>query len=575
MMVVCLLNKTKKDDFVTPPAQQSITVSRSNSEAMSSVTMSADSVVTSAPAKKAKIPRSTATAMQLHCVATQEKKKEYNTAFKCATVVYAQEKGKDDGMSARTVADLIRNDCGISLSPRTIQKKVKEGEIGCSPLRHGPKGNIPELHYKNLCAAFESFVTINQINGNMQMCSAKKYGPLVFKVVYGDCEGCCSGWSELLKRVQRDTVVNLNKCKSSNAKDSCIRWTNHRNIPMWFDNWEHDLVELGFAVREPTTGKIHILEDQLGLIGYFDETCLSLNGNSTNHGGRPEAFIYNPRFPVVGKATCKNLLTSTLITGSTAAGEAFLPHIQYVTKAKTPETMHLDVDVAEHVPRVLGKFGCEEERTWPVLFGQNEKGGMDEEEFAKYLFNSIVPLFPHAKDKPGHCILLKVDLGPGRMNLNLLANLRLLGFVLYPCVPNTTHVTQETDQNYGPFKTQFLSNLELIVDERLTAKKSLSLQQKFVGLPLFVGVDRETQFNVEVGAFQKAFVRLKYLVAYKKVGAAMPEGVTRACLNNPQVLQNISNNGDDDITQLHWSIQAANDRAIHALKQAGYDAACL
>ena len=130
-------------------------------------------------------------------------------------------------------------------------------------------------------------------------------------------------------------------------------------------------------------------------------------------------MIYDSRFPVVRKATCKSSLTSTLITGSTAAGEAFPPHIQYVTKAKTPETMQLDVDVTEHVPRVLRKFGCKEERTWPVSFGQNEKGGMDEEEFAKYLFNSIVPLFPHAKDKPGHCVLLKVDLVPGWMNLNL------------------------------------------------------------------------------------------------------------------------------------------------------------
>ena len=52
----------------------------------------------------------------------------------------------------------------------------------------------------------------------------------------------------------------------------------------------------------------------------------------------------------------------------------------------------------------------------------------------------------------------------------------------------------------------------------------------------------------------------------------MQEGVTRACLNNPQVLRIISNDGDDDITKLQWSIQAANDRAIYALKQAGYDA---
>jgi hypothetical protein len=116
-------------------------------------------------------------------------------------------------MSARTVADPIRNECGISLCPRTIQKKVKEGKIRCLPLRRGPKGNIPELHYKNLCAAYELFVTINQVNGNMQMCSVKKYGPLIFKVVYGDCEGCRVDCSELLKRVLRDTACNLNKCK--------------------------------------------------------------------------------------------------------------------------------------------------------------------------------------------------------------------------------------------------------------------------------------------------------------------------------------------------------------------------
>jgi hypothetical protein len=75
--------------------------------------------------------------------------------------------------------------------------------------------------------------------------------------------------------------------------------------------------------------------------------------------------------------------------------------------------MRLDIDVAEHVPRVIGKFGCAEERTWPVSFGQNEKGGMDEEEFAKYLFNSIVPLFPHAKDKPGHRVPCSLEGGLG------------------------------------------------------------------------------------------------------------------------------------------------------------------
>jgi hypothetical protein len=92
-----------------------------------------------------------------------------------------------------------------------------------------------------------------------------------------------------------------------------------------------DKAKYVMAVCDPTTGKIHIPEDQLGNIGNFDETCLNLNGSSTNRGGRPEALIYDPRFPVVGKTTCTSSLTSTLITDSTAAGEAFPPHIQYVT----------------------------------------------------------------------------------------------------------------------------------------------------------------------------------------------------------------------------------------------------
>ena len=41
---------------------------------------------------------------------------------------------------------------------------------------------------------------------------------------------------------------------------------------------------------------------------------------------------------------------------------------------------------------------------------------------------------------------------------------------------NTTAVSQETDRNYGPFKSQFQKNLTTITDKRLEQKKSVSLQ---------------------------------------------------------------------------------------------------
>ncbi len=131
----------------------------------------------------------------------------------------------------------------------------------------------------------------------------------------------------------------------------------------------------------------------------------------------------------------------------------------------------------------------------------------------KYMQGSIVPLFPDTVDQPGRCVLLKVDSGPGRMSLQLLATLKLIGIILYPCILDTMHVMQETDQLYGSFKTQFLKNLDKIVEARLDNDKSLSLAPKMVGLPLFGGVDWETGVEVETSAFQKAFIPSRCIAA--------------------------------------------------------------
>jgi hypothetical protein len=127
MMVICLLNntdKTRNDVFTTPPAL-SITVSMPSKPISSVTTMSTRESV---PATM--IPRSTSTAAQLRCIAAAKKKREYNTAFKRATLMYAREKEKGiSGMSARNVTELIQNEFKVNLCPQMIQKKVKEGNI--------------------------------------------------------------------------------------------------------------------------------------------------------------------------------------------------------------------------------------------------------------------------------------------------------------------------------------------------------------------------------------------------------------------------------------------------------------
>jgi len=60
--------------------------------------------------------------------------------------------------------------------------------------------------------------------------------------------------------------------------------------------------------------------------------------------------------------------------------------------------------------------------------------------------------------------------------------MRGLGVYYYPGVHNTTHVGQETDQNYGLFKSDFCLNLEILSQTRFNIQKTLLISD----LPLLV-----------------------------------------------------------------------------------------
>ena len=55
---------------------------------------------------------------------------------------------------------------------------------------------------------------------------------------------------------------------------------------------------------------------------------------------------------------------------------------------------------------------------------------MDAVEFSMYLQTSVMPLYPDAKETPGKIVLIIVDSGPGRLDLDMLATLRARGFYL-------------------------------------------------------------------------------------------------------------------------------------------------
>jgi len=55
-------------------------------------------------------------------------------------------------------------------------------------------------------------------------------------------------------------------------------------------------------------------------------------------------------------------------------------------------------------------------------------------------------------------------------------------------IPNATTVQQETDMNYGPFKSVIHSNLKNISTASFSAKKSMKLGPSTFGLIVYGGV---------------------------------------------------------------------------------------
>ena len=162
------------------------------------------------------------------------------------------------------------------------------------------------------------------------------------------------------------------------------------------------------------------------------------------------------------------------------------------------------MELVAYMPHVCGKFGASKEQTWAITIWRNAKGGMEDVKFDEYLSNSLIPLYPDAEDLKGKRVIFKLDSGPGRLGVKLLARILPLGFVLYPFVPNTTALSQDTDRNCGPFKTAFQMILDKIVQERMFIKKT-ALNLWLVGLVVFGGVDPETGVLVRNNAFQEGF----------------------------------------------------------------------
>jgi hypothetical protein len=101
-------------------------------------------------------------------------------------------------------------------------------------------------------------------------------------------------------------------------------------------------------------------------------------------------------------------------------------------------------------------------QTFPTRIIVNKKGGTDSRVLNEVLSQYAAVLYPDAKDEEGYRVCFKIDGGLGSLNILMFADMQCQVVYLFPGVQNTTHVTQETDQNYGLFKSQLRQNIQTL-----------------------------------------------------------------------------------------------------------------
>ena len=178
-------------------------------------------------------------------------------------------------------------------------------------------------------------------------------------------------------------------------------------------------------------GELVFLESQTHRIINLDESEVSTDGTSKLSGGRPvtELSSSNTAIPTGASTANKSGYSATFIGGSTIAGWPLPPHLQVKSDAKG-ENQKISLDFYAKMMHIRGQYGFDKIVERGATFGANAKAGMDNEEFEKYFFNAIVPLYPDAADVDGKRVAVIVDSGPGRLNEEMLAKLRICGFYL-------------------------------------------------------------------------------------------------------------------------------------------------
>ena len=379
--------------------------------------------------------------------------------------------------------------CKRGITGRMLREALNTGRAGEAPRKRGPQPVLPAA----FVASVADFAQLQQIAGNDQ-----KPRQLVASAVASTLgtvyEGALclqSQRASLCRRVRRE--MGLVIATSTTIDDRRWLWLTSTNVTKWMAGYKSILFDLKYidSIPDDIFAVIVIDPRKLSRMSNGDESHQKLSGEGEKTGPRSHVYT-NPALGRAGKRKVEHQKHATILAWVNYAGEAGSPHMMLATSAEAAKKKGASADADEAnirtqvewmfgIPRVIGKFGFDEIKTFEPTFVMNENGGMQSGGLEQFVRLNLLECYPNVtKDwvfnEDGALVsgplFMQLDAGPDRYtetSLGFRAEMWEKGVVFFPGLPNGTASTQVMDDLFGPYKKGNQENIEDIISERIVA----------------------------------------------------------------------------------------------------------
>ena len=529
----------------------------------------------------------------------QQYKDTRSLAIKVGSLIYNEKHVKGFSLSKFKSADLTAHEMdklfGVEsiVSGHEILRAVQKDRVGQSPLRAGRPSRIPDEEFKLVTQLVWTKASIDQGNASPHRLNRKEMESLVGKLVNAKLKQ--DGASPLnegkfYKRIEVANSAKIGIKVVDKREELRFKWLSYHNLLAQHVNWEKFMVESGMArlpeseEEKESEGFIVYLDGFLRNILLMDEMPFSLDGSTNGIGGRVAMVPSNGAMNESGKAAYKTDGKSTFLFGMTAAAEALPPFLIVRSKAKIPR-FRAEMIVDMH--QVEGQFGWPRRIKADSMIAASASGGMNAALFSECLESYRSRLYPMARDAQGYRVVVKSDMGPGRMNWpKFLIPQRNSGLIMYPGLPNGTELDQEMDQQYSDTKTCMEMNRLKLEGARRDCERNVPgymTKHSDTDLPkiLFGGdiaLPDGSTITLE-NAFEKSFTPEKIKSALAKCGyfPATRQSLGAKKLRREWTGEDIDDSPGADLDRGHdemlADIQSLNHATVDKLVELGYEVA--